>query len=80
MTYTVSQVSELAGITIRTLHHYDSIGLLSPKLRTESGYRLYEDADLERLQQIMLLKELGLGLDEIAAAIRDARSGQGAWL
>lgn len=72
MTYTVSQVSELTGITIRGLHHYDSIGLLSPALRTDSGYRLYKEADLERLQQIMLLKELGLGLEEIAAAIRDA--------
>lgn len=62
---TVKEVSELTKISIRTLHYYDSIGLLHPTSFTEAGYRLYSDADLERLQLIMLYKELGFTLKEI---------------
>ncbi len=51
--YTVKQVSELAGVSIRTLHHYDQIGVLVPKARTEAGYRLYAEEDLIRLQHIL---------------------------
>ena len=54
--YTVSQLAELAGISVRTLHHYDQIGLLSPARRTEAGYRIYGRAELLRLQQIMLFR------------------------
>jgi len=54
---TIKEVSRLAGVSIRTLHYYDSIGLLSPEKETESGYRLYDDTDLERLQQILLFRE-----------------------
>ena len=50
MTHTVSEVARLSGVTVRTLHHYDEIGLLEPSGRTEAGYRLYDRADLERLQ------------------------------
>lgn len=71
MTQTIGAVSRLAGISIRTLHHYDEIGLLTPGGRTEAGYRLYEDRDLERLQQILLLRELGIDLDEIARVLDD---------
>ena len=53
MTQTIGAVARLAGISIRTLHHYDEIGLLAPGGRSEAGYRLYEDTDLERLQQIL---------------------------
>ena len=62
---TVNEVSKLAGVSIRTLQYYDSIGLLKPAEYTESGYRLYDDAALERLQQILLFRELEFPLKEI---------------
>ena len=55
---TVNEVSKLTGVSIRTLQYYDTIGLLKPIEYTESGYRLYDDTSLERLQQILLFKEL----------------------
>jgi MerR family transcriptional regulator, thiopeptide resistance regulator len=63
--YTVRQLARLAGISVRTLHHYDQIGLLSPAKRTPSGYRLYRQPDLQRLQQILFYKELEVPLEEI---------------
>ena len=63
---TVNQVSKLTGISIRTLHHYDAIGLLRPSQITESGYRLYDDAALAQLQTILLFRELRFPLKEIA--------------
>ena len=71
MSYTVGKVAQLAGITVRTLHHYDEIGLLSPSDRSGAGYRRYDDADLERLQQIMYYRELGFPLEEIAEILDD---------
>ena len=62
---TVKQVSELTGVSIRTLRYYDSIGLLNPSVRTEAGYRLYDDTAMERLQQILLFRELGFPLADI---------------
>ena len=62
---TIHEVSKLAGVSVRTLHHYDAIGLLPPTALTESGYRLYDDAALERLQQILLFRELAFSLKEI---------------
>lgn len=62
---TVKEVSKLTGVSIRTLQYYDKIGLLHPTLRTEAGYSLYEDADLELLQQILLFRELEFSLKEI---------------
>lgn len=62
---TVNEVSKLTGISVRTLHHYDDIGLLKPTAVTESGYRLYDDAALERLQHILLFKELQFPLKDI---------------
>ena len=61
----VSEVSKLTGVSVRTLHHYDKIGLLKPSSVTEAGYRLYDDATLERLQLIMLYRELEFSLEEI---------------
>lgn len=55
---TVNEVSKLTGVSIRTLQYYDTIGLLLPTGYTESGYRLYDDTAMERLQQILLFKEL----------------------
>lgn len=63
--YKVKEVSDLVGISIRMLHHYDSIGLLEPESVSSAGYRLYNDSDLEKLQQIMLFRELDFGLQEI---------------
>ncbi|MGW7364263.1 MerR family transcriptional regulator [Streptomyces sp. NPDC054841] len=71
MSYSVGQVSGFAGITVRTLHHYDRTGLLSPTERSTAGYRLYSEADLARLQQILFYRELGFSLDEIAAILQD---------
>ena len=68
---TVHEVSELAGVSIRTLQYYDKIGLLHPSERTDSGYRLYGDVDLERLQQILLFRELAFPLKEIKKIIRN---------
>ncbi len=65
MSHTVGAVARLAGVTVRTLHHYDEIGLLKPSGRSDAGYRRYGDADLERLQRILFYRELGFGLDEI---------------
>ena len=65
----VKEVAELAGISVRTLHHYDEIGLLVPSVRTESGYRMYSDDDLATLQQILFFRELGFPLKKIKAII-----------
>ena len=62
---TVHEVSGLAGVSIRTLQYYDKIGLLRPAEYTDAGYRLYDDTDLERLQQILLFRELEFPLKEI---------------
>jgi DNA-binding transcriptional MerR regulator len=64
-TWTVGQVADLFGVTVRTLHHYDEIGLLVPSERSAAGYRLYTDADLTRLQQVVVYRRLELPLDEI---------------
>ncbi len=66
---TVGEVAALARVTVRALHHYDEIGLVSPSGRSEAGYRLYSDADLERLQQVLLYRELGFALDDIREAM-----------
>jgi DNA-binding transcriptional MerR regulator len=69
VSYSISQVADLAGVTVRTLHHYDEIGLLSPGGRSAAGYRIYEEPDLERLQRILFYRELGFALVEIAAIV-----------
>jgi len=74
MSYSVGQVSAFAGVTVRTLHHYDKAGLLSPSERSHSGYRLYSDADLARLQQILFYRELGFRLEEIATILKDPQA------
>ncbi len=62
---TVKEVSRITGVSVRTLHHYDAIGLLRPTQVTESGYRLYDDAALQRLQTILFFRELEFPLQEI---------------
>lgn len=70
-TYQVKKVAQLSGLTVRALHHYDSIGLLSPSARSAAGYRLYDDEDLLRLQQILIGRELGLSLEGIRRSLDD---------
>jgi DNA-binding transcriptional MerR regulator len=70
-TLTVGSVARLASVTVRTLHHYDEVGLLTPSGRSDAGYRRYADADLDRLQRILFYRELGFGLDEIRTLMTD---------
>jgi DNA-binding transcriptional MerR regulator len=69
--YPVGRIAEIAGVTVRTLHHYDEIGLLRPSGRTRGGYRRYDDRDLERLRQILVYRELGFTLEEIATVLEE---------
>ncbi|HEX8919569.1 MAG TPA: MerR family transcriptional regulator, partial [Chloroflexota bacterium] len=64
-TWRVGEIAMRTGLSVRTLHHYDEIGLLSPARRSEAGYRLYGASDVARLQQIMSLRGLGFPLEEI---------------
>lgn len=70
-TYQVKEVAEIAQLSVRTLHHYDAIGLLVPSRRSDAGYRLYDDDDLLRLQQIVIGRELGLTLEAIQRSLDD---------
>ena len=69
--YLIGEVARLTGVTVRTLHHYDELGLLVPSGRTAAGYRRYAYADLVRLQQVLGYRSLGLSLEEIAAILDD---------
>lgn len=71
--FRVAELARLAGVTVRTLHHYDQIGLLRPASVSEAGYRLYSPADLTRLQQIATLQWLGFSLREIAELLSAER-------
>src|SRR5688572_920406 len=71
MALTVSQVAAVAGVSVRALHHYDEIGLLRPSGRSAAGYRLYSDADLERLQQVLFFRALELPLEDITRIMTD---------
>src|SRR5690606_26079513 len=68
-TYTIGEASRLSGVPVRTLRFYSDEGLLPPAARTESGYRVYTDGDLVRLDLIRALREAGLGLDAIRQVI-----------
>jgi DNA-binding transcriptional MerR regulator len=72
--YRVHEFAELAGVTVRALHHYDRLGLLRPTARTGSQYRLYSDNDLARLEQIVVLKFLGMSLKEIGKLLEEESS------
>ena len=67
----VGEVARLSGVTIRTLRHYDQIGLLSPSGRTSAGYRQYSSQDIDRLQRILFYRELGFSLDEVKSIVDD---------
>ncbi|MFJ7205339.1 MerR family transcriptional regulator [Streptomyces sp. NPDC098789] len=74
MGYSVGQVAGFARTTVRTLHHYDEIGLLSPSGRSGAGHRRYDDGDLDRLQRILFYRKLGFPLDEVAVLLDDPRT------
>jgi MerR family transcriptional regulator, thiopeptide resistance regulator len=69
MVYTIKKLADLAGVSVRTLHYYDEVGLLRPDSRSESGYRYYGEEAVVRLQQIMFFRELGFSLEEIGKII-----------
>ncbi len=69
--YTVGHVAQLSGVSVRTLHHYDEIGLLTPHERSPANHRRYSEADLKRLRQILFYRELDFGLDDIAQILAD---------
>jgi DNA-binding transcriptional MerR regulator len=73
--YLVGDVARLSHVSVRALHHYDAIGLLTPSARSPAGYRLYSGADLRRLQQILFYRELGFALEEIAEILADPAAG-----
>jgi DNA-binding transcriptional MerR regulator len=68
--YRIQEFARLVGVTVRTLHHYDRVGLLTPTARSAAGYRLYRKSDISRLQQIVVLKYLGLPLTRIGDVLR----------
>lgn len=76
----IGETARRVGLTVRTLHHYDRIGLLSPSQYTESGHRLYSPADLKKLQQIVALKQLGFRLKEIKTILRHSDDDPGKML
>src|SRR5260370_1968019 len=65
----VGELAKRTGLTIRTLHHYDDIGLLKPSLHTESGHRLYTAGDVARLQQVLSLRQIAFSLEEVRACL-----------
>lgn len=74
MPFTVGELSRLTGLTVRALRYYDEIGLVPPSARSDAGYRLYDDRDVHRLQQVVMLRELGVPLDDIARALTGDRA------
>lgn len=69
--WAVGRVAELAGVSVRTLHHYDGIGLVRPSARTAAGYRAYSGSDVERLREVLAYRRLGFGLREVADLVGD---------
>lgn len=69
--YAVNKLAKLAGVSVRTLHYYDQIGLLTPSVRTSAGYRMYGEAELLRLQQILFYRELDVELKDIGSILDD---------
>jgi DNA-binding transcriptional MerR regulator len=67
--YTIGHIAKLAHVSVRTLRHYDRIGLLHPSAHSEAGYRLYSSQDLERLQRILCYRQLGFSLRQIKALL-----------
>jgi DNA-binding transcriptional MerR regulator len=73
--YRIQQFADLSGVTVRALRHYDRIGVLKPRHRSQAGYRLYAGEDLARLERILVLRTLGLSLEAIRAVLGDLEAG-----
>lgn len=73
MAYKVKELAELSGVTVRTLHYYDEISLLKPSYQASNNYRLYEEKELLKLQQILFFRELGMALSEIKKIFADGK-------
>ena len=71
--YQIKEAAQLSGVSVKTLHHYDKIGLLVP-LKSENGYRTYSQEDLERLQVILYYKYLGFSLEKIAELLKEEKT------
>ena len=71
MAWTIGETARLAKVSVRTLHHYDQLGILTPSARSDAGYRLYGPEDLERLHRVMVFRELGFSLPEIGHIVTD---------
>ncbi len=71
--FKIGQLASIAGVSVRTLHHYDDIGLVRPSARSDAGYRLYTERDLERLQQVLFFRAIGFALEDIARALADPK-------
>jgi DNA-binding transcriptional MerR regulator len=80
MDKTVGEIARIAGVSVRTLHHYDDIGLVSPARRSEAGYRLYGPDDVERLQEVLFFRELGFPLADIRRRIEEPGADRAAVL
>ena len=78
--WTVGRVAELGGVSVRTLHHYDEIGLVRPSARTPAGYRAYSAADVERLREVLAYRRLGFGLREVAELVGEGSTDAAAHL
>lgn len=72
---TVGQVAQTLGVTVRTLHHYDEVGLVVPSARSHAGYRLYTETDLQRLQHVVVYRRLGFPLEEIGEILAEGAGG-----
>src|SRR6188508_2526704 len=72
MSLSIGELAKLAGVSIRTLHHYDEVGLLSPLQRSKAGYRRYGPPEVERLHQILVYRDLGFDLARIASILDDS--------
>ena len=70
-TWKVGELAEATGLTVRTLHHYDEVGLLVPSGRTEAGHRLYAERDVQRLYRIVALRQIGLSLEEVKSSLEE---------
>ncbi len=69
MSWKVGELAKLTGVSVRTLHHYEAIGLLAPAARNEGGHRCYTDVEVERLQRIVSLRELGFSLEDVGRCL-----------
>src|ERR1051325_255566 len=72
--YRVREFAQLAGVTVRALHHYDELGLLKPLRKPQTNYRIYRESDFARLEQIVVLKFLGIPLRDMAPLLKQAKA------